>query len=167
MELNFTDLNYALKLDAEDKLHHYRKSFYHSEEHVVYLDGNSLGRLPLKSLPRIKDIIESEWGNRLIRSWNENWIQRQMQIAAKIAKLIGAEKEEVIVGDSTSVNLFKLVIAALHYQKNRHRVISDELNFPSDLYIIQGVINLLQDDYRGGKKRAIKTRYGNSGNLHR
>ena len=93
-------------------------------------------------------MTEAQWGRRLIRSWNEGWFDAPARIGAKIAGLIGAGPDEVIVADSTSVNLFKLVAAALRARTGRSTILTDDLNFPSDLYILEGVVNLLGNRHR-------------------
>jgi kynureninase len=134
-------------LDAADPLARFRACFAHPDPNLIYVDGNSLGRLPHDALARAQEVVEREWGERLIRSWNEGWFDTPERIGAKIAHLIGAQPDEVIVADSTSVNLFKLLVAGLRYQQaqspQRTRVLTDDLNFPSDLYVAQGVIDLL------------------------
>jgi kynureninase len=113
------------------------------EPGMLYLDGNSLGRLPSCTIPRLKEVLEVDWGHDLIRSWNRSWYQAPTRVGDQIARLIGASPGQVVVSDSTSVNLFKLVLAALKFRPGRMRLISDSLNFPSDVYILQGVIELL------------------------
>jgi kynureninase len=93
-------------------------------------------------------VIEHEWGSRLIRGWNEGWFTLSQRVGAKIAQLIGAQAAEVIVADSTSVNFFKLVVAALRARPGRKKIITDNLNFPSDVYILQGAIDLLGNRHR-------------------
>ena len=110
---------------------------------LIYLDGNSLGRLPKRSAARLREVVENEWGSRLIRGWNEDWFTLPQRVGAKIARLIGAQPGEVIAADSTSVNFYKLACAALRARPQRSKIISDDLNFPSDLYVLQGVIELL------------------------
>jgi len=132
----------AERADKEDKLKHFRSSFM-TNDRLIYFDGNSLGMMPLRSEQVVNDLISHEWGQRLIRSWNENWWEMPMRVSKKISELIGSRSEEVVVCDSTSVNLYKLVSAALKIQKGREKIISDDLNFPSDLYVIQGIINNL------------------------
>ena len=104
---------------------------------VIYLDGNSLGVLPAATPARIAAVAETEWGEGLIRSWNTaGWITLSQRIADKIARLIGAGPSEVMVGDSTSVNLFKVLSAAIAIsQQGRTRIVSERTNFPTDLYI--------------------------------
>jgi len=105
-------------------------------EGVVYLDGNSLGVLPKAAIARITDVVESEWGSGLIRSWNTaGWITLAQRIGDKIATLVGARPGELIVADSTSINLFKALSAAAFVGRNAPRIISERTNFPTDLYI--------------------------------
>jgi kynureninase len=143
-----TDAEYARELDRQDELAHFRAEFVIDDPDLIYLDGNSLGRLPKRSAAQVRQVTELEWGGRLIRGWNEGWFNAPQRIGAKIAQLIGAEADEVIVGDSTSVNLFKCVIAALQARPGRHKVVTDDLNFPSDLYVMQGAMKLAGEDYR-------------------
>jgi len=139
---DITDLAYAQHLDAQDPLAHFRDQFVIDDPNLIYLDGNSLGRLLKRSSSTAQDLIERQWGQRLIRGWNDGWIELQAQIGSKIGQLIGADADEVIVADSTSVNLFKLALAAVKYNNGRSKIITDDLNFPSDLYILQGVAQL-------------------------
>ncbi len=143
-----TDLAYAAELDANDPLAHFREGFVITDPDLIYMDGNSLGRLPQSTVALAEDIIQHQWGDRLIRYWNEGWFTAPERVGAKIARLIGAEPDEVIVADSTSVNLFKLVVSALRFQQGRSRIMTDNLNFPSDLYILQGVIDLLDQQHQ-------------------
>lgn len=136
------------RLDATDPLAGFRDEFVIDDPELIYLDGNSLGRLPVRSAARLREVVEEEWGRGLIRSWNQGWYEATTRAGEAIAPLIGAAPGQVIVGDSTSVNLYKLVMAALRYQPDRPVVISDDLNFPTDLYIVQGAIDTL-----GGGRR--------------
>jgi kynureninase len=138
-----TDLAYAQELDAADALAAFRERFVNDEPELIYLDGNSLGRLPRVTAALAEQVVREQWGSRLIRSWNEGWFEAPERVGGKIARLIGAHPDEVIVADSTSVNLFKLLVAALRFQHGRTRILTDNLNFPSDLYVVQGVIELL------------------------
>lgn len=138
---------YALNKDNTDLLKQYRSKFKLNDPNLIYLDGNSLGALPMKTPDIIQDVINKEWGTQLIRSWNQGWYDRSQKIAAKIAKLIGAQADEVIVADSTSVNLFKLAYGALKLQTGKKGIISDELNFPSDIYLLQGLIEMLGNNH--------------------
>ncbi len=137
----------AKRLDAEDPLAPFRERFVIRDPELIYLDGNSLGRLPKAAVGRARALIETEWGERLIRGWNEGWIDAPARVGAKIARLIGAHPDEVIVADSTSVNLFKLAVAALRYQQGRTKIVTDDLNFPSDLYVLQGACELLGEEH--------------------
>ncbi len=137
------DEAYATKLDANDPLAGFRARFVIAEAGPIYMDGNSLGRLPRATVALADDLVVHQWGERLIRSWNEGWFNAPERIGARIACLLGAQADEVIVADSTSVNLFKLVVAALRAQPNRLRIVTDNLNFPSDLYVLQGAVQLL------------------------
>ena len=129
----------AIALDEKDPLAKYRDLFV-SDEQVIYLDGNSLGKLPKLTESHLQEVIKEEWGNRLIRSWNEKWIDLSKRNASKIAKIVGAREDEIFVGDSTSLNLYKLAYAALKYNHSRNEILTDQLNFPTDLYVLQGLI---------------------------
>jgi kynureninase len=96
----------------------------------------------------MQDALVNGWGGRLIRVWNDGWIQAPTAVGAKIAQLIGAEPNEVVVGDATSTNLFKLAVAALRARPERRKIVSDVLNFPSDLYILRGIVDLLGRRHR-------------------
>ena len=98
--------------------------------------------MPKKAAAIAKDVVERQWGDRLIRSWGEGWYELPQRLGAKIAKLIGAQPEEVLVTDSTSVNFFKLVMAALDARPDRTVIVSEDTNFPSDLYLLQGCARL-------------------------
>jgi kynureninase len=112
---------------------------------VIYLDGNSLGPLPKATPARIAQVMQREWGQSLIRSWTDHgWIDLQFRVGEKIGRLIGAEPGTTVVGDSTSVNLFKLLAAALDQRPDRRVILTEEGNFPTDLYMAQGLTALLQ-----------------------
>ncbi|GAB4453660.1 MAG: kynureninase [Anaerolineales bacterium] len=136
-------LDFALELDFKDPLASYRDQFVITDPDLIYLDGNSLGRLPKAAAERAKQLVDEEWGGGLIRGWNKGWWEAPSRVGDKIGKLIGAAPGQVIVSDTVSVNLFKLAAAALTLQPHRKRIITDTLNFPSDLYILQGIVNLL------------------------
>lgn len=138
-------LQYAQALDAADPLRQFRDAFA-LPDGVVYLDGNSLGALPRRTPARIADVTAREWGEDLIRSWNCNdWITAPRRIGDKIAPLIGADAGEVSVGDSTSVNTFKLLAAALAARPGRSVIVSEPGNFPTDIYIADGIRMLRPD----------------------
>ena len=121
----------------------FRDRFIIADPELIYLDGNSLGRLPQATAARLQQTINQEWGADLIRSWNKGWFDLPERVGGKLARLLGAQPDEIIVADSTSVNLFKLVVAALQFQAGRTKIVTDDLNFPSDVYILQGALNLL------------------------
>ena len=127
----------AREMDRQDSLAPFREAFVIIDPDLVYLDGNSMGRLPRKAIERLQTAVEGEWGRDLIRSWNTDWFSAPARVGEKIASLVGAGPGQVVVSDSTSVNLFKLVMAALALRPGRKGIISDVLNFPSDLYILQ------------------------------
>jgi len=130
-------------LDAADPLAPFRERFA-LPGGVIYLDGNSLGALPKAVAGRIAEVVEAEWGRDLIKSWNLNdWFTLPGRAGDKIAKLIGARPGEVVVADSTSVNLFKLLAAALKLRPGRTVIVSEPENFPTDLYVAQGLGDLL------------------------
>jgi kynureninase len=137
-----TDLAYAHELDARDDLAGYRDAFVHDDD-VIYMDGNSLGRLPRATVDRLGAAIEQEWGHDLIRGWHHGWYDAPRRVGDKIGQLLGASPGQVLACDSTSTNLFKLIMAALALRPERRRIVSDTLNFPSDLYILQGCMDLL------------------------
>src|SRR5581483_7957285 len=133
----------CLTLDARDSLAFARERFL-VPEGVIYLDGNSLGCLPRAAPARVNDVVTREWGRDLIQSWNKaDWIGMPQRLAARIAPLIGAREDEVIAADSTSVNLFKLAAAAMRAKAPRRVVLSERGNFPTDLYVLQGLERLL------------------------
>jgi len=135
-------------MDARDPLRAQRDKFT-LPEGVIYLDGNSLGALPRALPARMRLAIEQEWGHGLIRSWNAaGWYTMPRSAGDKIARLIGAEPGEVIVCDSISVNLFKLLAAALRARPGRKIIVSERANFPTDAYITQSVANWLGAEAR-------------------
>jgi kynureninase len=136
---------FARRLDAEDDLASFRERFVLDEPGLIYMDGNSLGRLSHRTVERVQAVVEREWGRDLIRGWNAGWYQAPSGVGEKIARLVGAGPGQVVVSDSTSVNLFKLTMAAMEMRPARDRIVSDVLNFPSDLYVLQGCIRLLGD----------------------
>ena len=130
-------LEEAKARDAADPLRTFRSRFA-LPQGVIYLDGNSLGPLPRAAIPALGDCVERQWGERLIRSWNEGWIEAPRRVGGKIAQLIGAQAHEVIVADSTSANLFKALVAALRRDPARTTIVSEQGNFHTDLHIAKG-----------------------------
>jgi len=143
----------CLALDQADPLAAQRDRFA-LPDGVIYLDGNSLGARPRASLERARQVIAEEWGNDLIRSWNTaGWYDLPGRLGGLLAPLIGAEADEVVVTDSTSVNLFKVLAAALTMQANdparagRRIILTERDNFPSDIYMAQGLVGWLERGY--------------------
>lgn len=136
------DREHCRALDRADPLAPFRDLFALPAD-VIYLDGNSLGALPKASVARVAEVVEAEWGRDLIRSWTKHgWIDLALRVGDKIGRLIGAEPGETIVADSTSVNLFKLLGAALKLRPGRRVILSERSNFPTDLYVAQGLAGL-------------------------
>jgi len=133
-------------LDAEDPLRAKRAEFC-LPANTIYLDGNSLGPLPIKAKERISTVIDEQWGKDLIQSWNKNhWIDLPIITGDKIAPLIGAATGQVICCDSISINLFKLLASALTLNRERKVILSPADNFPTDLYMVQGLAKLVGND---------------------
>ncbi|MFN2188115.1 MAG: kynureninase [Candidatus Promineifilaceae bacterium] len=143
-----SDLLFVQELDANDELKEFRERFVVADPELIYVDGNSLGRLPVETVHLMEELVGEKWGRRLIRGWNEGWYEMPERIGAKVAGIAGARNEEVILADSTSVTLFKLVLAAARLRPDRSKIITDSLNFPSDLYILQGVVDLLGENFQ-------------------
>ncbi len=139
--------SFAKQLDQQDSLASYREQFVANDPDLIYLDGNSLGRLPKSVIERMQKAVEEEWGSDLIRGWNRGWWESPKRIGDKIGSLLGAAEGQMIVGDQTSINLFKLATAALTLQPYKKRIITDTFNFPSDLYILQGITKLLGNQH--------------------
>ena len=149
--LEHTTRAYAAAMDDADPLAGFRSRFAMFDPDLIYLDGNSLGRLPRGVAGRMRQAVESGWGADLIRGWNNGWWEAPRRIGELIAPLLGAGLGQVIVSDQTSLNLFKLAAAALTLRPGRSRIITDSLNFPSDLYILQGLVRLL-----GGQHEIVR-----------
>ncbi len=141
-------LEYARKMDEADELAKYRSQFFNADADMIYMDGNSLGKLPIRTMNRVDEIIKDEWGTKLIRSWGVNWFRAPIAVGEKIARLVGAAEGQVAVSDSTTINLYKLAMSALMLKPERKKIITDTLNFPSDLYMLQGCAHVL-----GGKHK--------------
>lgn len=135
-------------LDAADPLAAFGQRF-NLPDGLVYLDGNSLGALPRDTPARVARAITDEWGRDLIRSWNTaGWMDMPMRIGDKIGRLIGALPGETVCADSTSINVFKALSAALRLNPGRKVILSEPDNFPTDLYMAQGLTGLLNDGHR-------------------
>jgi kynureninase len=138
-----TTLQDCRALDAQDPLRALRQQFT-LPEGVIYLDGNSLGVLPNTAAARVAEAVTAEWGQGLIRSWNSaGWFELPQRLGNKIARLIGAAPGEVVATDSTSINLYKVLSAALHIAAQdapgRKVIVSERSNFPTDLYIAEAL----------------------------
>ena len=133
----------AEKLDLADTLALARTRF-HIPEGIIYLDGNSLGALPVGTADAVAQTAERQWGEDLIASWNKHrWIDWPTRIAAKLAPIVGAEANELLIADSTSVSLFKLLAAAVRARAGRKTILTQRGNFPTDLYVSQGLGDML------------------------
>lgn len=129
----------CLDLDQSDPLAGHRKLF-HLPDGVIYLDGNSLGALPRTIPDRLESFVRDEWGTDLIRSWNINgWFDSPNRVGARLAPIVGAEPDEVIVCDNLSVNIFKMLAAAIGLRPDRRTIVIETGNFPSDHYITDSV----------------------------
>ena len=131
-------LERAAALDAADPLAPFRARFVVRDPDLVYLDGNSLGRLPGATVDRLARVVGEEWGGELIRGWT-HWIEEPVRVGDGIAGLIGARPGEVLVSDSTTVNFYKLALAALEARPGRRVVVTDRDNFPTDRYVLEGL----------------------------
>ena len=139
-------------LDRADELAPFREEFDLPAD-VIYLDGNSLGPLPKATPGRVAEVVAREWGQSLIRGWNTHgWMRLPLRIGEKLGRIIGAEPGSTLVADSTSVNLFKLLAAALEARPTRRMILTETGNFPTDLYMAQGLAALLR---RGHEVRAV------------
>ena len=137
----------AKEKDKADRLASKRSEFLLPEK-IIYLDGNSLGPVTKNATKRIKEVTEQEWGVGLIRSWNDSgWTDLPKKVGAKIAPLLGSQSENVIMTDSTSVNLFKVLSVACSINPSRKKIVTESKNFPTDNYIIEGVTKQLDKDF--------------------
>ncbi|HMZ43918.1 MAG TPA: kynureninase [Anaerolineales bacterium] len=134
-----TAREFAQQLDTHDRLAAIRNEFVIHDPNLIYLDGNSLGLLPKAAQAKARQVVEEQWGVDLIRGWNKGWWDSPARVGDKIGQLIGAAAGQVLVNDTVSLNLFKLAAAALTLQPSKTRIITDTFNFPSDLYILQGI----------------------------
>jgi kynureninase len=133
------DRAYAEALDAADELAPFRDRFVHADRELIYLDGNSLGALPVRTQARIAEVVDQDWGVGLVRSWND-WIALPREAGDMVGEhLVGAAPGQVLVNDGVTVNLYKLACAGLDYQRGRDVIITDDDNFPTDRYVLEGV----------------------------
>jgi kynureninase len=129
---------HAAELDAADPLAGYRDRFALDDRSLIYLNGNSLGAPPLATMRRLESVIRSEWGGALARSW-DHWVDLPGRAGDLVGTLIGAAPGQVVVTDNTTVNLYKLACAALDARPGRHAIVTDQDNFPSDRYVVEGI----------------------------
>ena len=141
--MKVTDRGYALELDKNDPLAHYRSKFVITDPNLCYFDGNSLGRLPHASVKAMAYFISHEWGNEVVNGWS-HWID-EAQIAGDLLgrASLGATSGQVLVCDTTSVNFYQLCLAAINARPGRKTIITDAANFPTDRYILQGIAKQL------------------------
>ena len=132
------DLSNAKLLDKKDVLSKFHSLFYH-QKNEIYFDGNSLGKLPLQAQKTIEEAVQKQWGEGLIRSWNQYWLSLSSRISDKYSELLGAEKGEIIIGESTSVSLYQVTYALLKEGNFPKQLSTDILNFPTDLYVLEGL----------------------------
>ena len=126
-----------------------RKEAFNLPDGLVYLDGNSLGPLPRSVPERLSGVVNREWGGLLIKGWNAaGWMDQPGVLGDRLGRLIGAEPGSVVVGDTLSVKVYQAVAAALKLQPGRKTILSDTGNFPSDLYMVEGLIKTLEKGYR-------------------
>jgi kynureninase len=138
----------AAAADAADPLAAFRSEFV-LPEGVVYLAGHSLGAMPRAAVAHLGNVVAEEWGRGLVGSWSSSgWIDLPERLGADVAKLLGADPGEVVVGDSTTVNLFKLLAVSVALRPGRRVIVSDGENFPTDLYVAQGIARMLDCELR-------------------
>jgi kynureninase len=146
--MDINSIEYALSLDASDPLAAFADLFVVTDPGLIYLDGNSLGRMPKAAAKLGAEMLNQQWADRLVRGWGDGWMELPHTIGNKIAPLIGATPGEVLLADSTSINLFKLASAALQYQTGRTKIITDDLNFPSDIFVLGSVLSRFSGEHR-------------------
>jgi kynureninase len=128
----------AQQLDEQDPLKGFRDRFLNRTDEI-YLDGNSLGKLPLGVAEEIQEAVQEQWGHNLIRSWNDSWLAKTEQLNEKFGQLLNASSKEIIVGESTSVRLYQITQALVNAKRYPPRLVTDSLNFPTDVYILDSI----------------------------
>ena len=137
--MKVTDREYALELDKNDPLAHFKSQFVISDPEMCYLDGNSLGRLPKATITAINDLMTKEWGPEVVTGWS-HWVDEAQPTGDLLgAAALGAGPGQVLVCDTTSVNFYQLCLAAIHARPGRKTIITDAANFPTDRYILDGI----------------------------
>lgn len=147
-------LERAKALDAADPLAGFRHRFAAPDEECIYLDGNSLGKMPVRAMALTMDTLD-QWATQMVGGWKNGWYEAPLRLGDKLAPLIGAQPGEVAMSDSTTVNLHKLAGAALRARPGRTRVVTDDLNFPSDVLALQSVVEGV-----GGELVVVRSRDG-------
>ena len=142
-------MNTTADLDAADPLSRFRERFVITDDTLIYLDGNSLGRMPKAAAEVADTVVNVEWGDGLVRSWHR-WIDLPARLGALVAPLVGASEDEVVLCDQTSLNLYKLASAAV--SASRPDIVTDTTNFPSDVYVLRQIA-----EAAGGRLRLVKT----------
>ena len=141
--MDVTERAYALYLDQIDPLANYRYQFVNTDPNICYLDGNSLGRLPKQTVQIVNDYLLNEWGAQAVEGWS-HWISEAQTTGDLIGRsALGAASGQVLACDTTSVNFYQLVVAALSARPGRKTIITDAANFPTDRYILQGIAEKL------------------------
>ena len=128
----------ARELDSKDELKKFKREFIYPDD-KLYFDGNSLGMLSKKTKETIEKVINKEWGDNLISSWNDSWIDLPNKVSEKISTILNSYENEVYVGGSNSLNLYKLLLSIIKSNDSIKNISSDNLNFPSDKYICEGI----------------------------
>ena len=137
--MKVTDREYALVLDKNDQLAHFKSQFVITDPEMCYLDGNSLGRLPKSTITAINDFMTKEWGPEVVTGWS-HWVDEAQPTGDLLgAAALGAANGQVLVCDTTSVNFYQLCLAAIHARPGRKTIITDAANFPTDRYILAGI----------------------------
>lgn len=150
-DIQFKTRESCIAADRKDPLSSLKQEFSLPEK-IIYLDGNSLGAQPKEAAIRSAQVLQCEWGHGLIRSWNTaGWFDLPQRLGDKLARLVGAEENELVITDTISINVFKAMTAAVRLQQADHPerrvIVSERENFPTDLYMVQGMIELLQQGY--------------------
>jgi kynureninase len=150
------DRNSCAALDAADPLAKFRDRFL-DDGTTIYLDGNSMGRLPKAAVARLQEMAEHEWGTILVRGWTESgWMESPLRVGDQVGRLIGASAGEVLVADTTSVGLFRLVTSVVRARPQRRVIVTERSNFPTDLYIANGIAEVLGVEVRVVERSALR-----------
>ena len=141
--MKVTDREYALELDKNDPLAHFRQQFLITDPDLCYLDGNSLGRLPHQTIKAVNDFLTHEWGREVVTGWS-HWVDEAQPAGDLLGRsVLGAAPGQVLVCDTTSVNFYQLCLAAINSRPGRKTIITDAANFPTDRYILDGIAKQL------------------------